>query len=132
MQIKMDRLQSFGMFLSVIWFICFLNYFLDYGMKDVKRSLKQERNSCDSLLRASNDVAISLERKEDRTAKQAENRAEWKRCRDNVRERSHILRGHSFGRLLLLYAADLGTIVFGWLFVWLGIVVGRWIKRRVA
>jgi hypothetical protein len=128
-----NRWQQIGIIVSAFWFIGFAVYFVEYRLTtDMKSNLHEARDSCDKALQSNNDVAILIERKEDRVAQQAQNRAKWRICRDNVREQRHLTVRSNYKRLAYMFAANLGMITFGWLAVRFGIVIIRWIMRWFA
>ena len=129
MHIKLNELQWIGVGVSAIWFHVFAEYYLHGGTRDVDKWLGDARQSCDGVLQLNNDFAIALERKEDRSVKVSENRAEWIKCRESARKKYDLLAADPYeGSLPLLFALDLGTIGFGWLIAWFVIVIARWIK----
>jgi hypothetical protein len=128
-----NRWQQIGIVVSAFWFIGFAAYFVEYRLtNDMKSNLHEARDSCDKALQSNNDIAILIERKEDRVAQQAQNRAKWRICRDNVREQRRLTVRSNYKRLAFMFAANLGMITFGWLAVWFGILITRWIKRGFA
>ena len=132
MRIKLNVWQRIGIVLSLIWFISFAEYFLHYGSQDAIRYYREARRSCDSVIKSSNDVAVSLEQKEDRVTQLAENRAKYRKCRRDARNMRGQMLSDVYKGVPLLIAADFGIIVFGWLLGWFGIVITRWIRRRFA
>jgi hypothetical protein len=132
MQIKLNTLTWTGIIVSVIWFNLFMGYFLYYRAQSSNKYYIEASKSCDSVLQSSNDLAILLERKEDRIAQQTENRAKWKKCRDDIRQPYRRKLGNIYKRVPFVAAAGLGTITFGWLIAWFGIVITRWIRLRFA
>ncbi|HEY5505076.1 MAG TPA: hypothetical protein VIK28_07950 [Sedimentisphaerales bacterium] len=86
MKIQVDVLKAVGIIVSIIWLACFIGYGLNYEAQDANKYLSVPNEFCDVTLQQRNDAAILIERKEDRVAQQAANRATWKACRDNVRD----------------------------------------------
>jgi len=129
-QIKISALTWTGIIVSVIWFNLFLGYFLYQRALSPNRFLIEASNSCDNVLQSSNDLAILIERKEERVAQQTANRAKWKKCRDDIQQKYRRRLGNVYKRMPFAAAAGLGTITFGWLVAWFGIVVTRWIRQR--
>jgi hypothetical protein len=67
-----NRWQQIGIVVSAIWFIGFAAYFVEYRLtNDMKSNLHEARDSCDKALQSNNDIAILIERKEDRVTQQA-------------------------------------------------------------
>jgi hypothetical protein len=129
-QIKLNALAWTGIAVSVIWFNLFVGYSLYHRAQSPNRYFMEATRSCDNVLQSSDDIAILLERKEDRISHQAENRAKWKKCRDDINERYRRRLDNIYKRIPFIAAAGLGTITFGWLIAWCGIVVSRRIRRR--
>ena len=130
MQVKLNALTWTGIIVSVIWFNFFIGYFLYYRAQGPNKYFIEASNSCDSALQSSNDVAILLERKEDRVAQQAENRAKWKQCRGEIQQPYRRSLDKIYRRIPFVAAAGLGTVTFGWLVAWFAILVARRIRRR--
>ena len=128
MQIRLNGWQGIGILVSSVWLICFAVYFLYYA-QDTNRYFREARKSCDSVLQSNNDVAILIERTEDRVSQIAENRAKWTKCRNDARKLRYLTIGDAYQRVPLLFVVDIGTVAFGWLVAWLGIVIVRR-KRR--
>jgi hypothetical protein len=132
MTIKLEGWQSVGILLSAIWFVAFATYFT-FGSRANYEAIRNLRNACDIELQSRNNVAMLVEPKDDRVAQINKNRDEWRKCLQDARSLRRELSGYStFGKLLFLYAADLGTIVFGWLLWWLGAEIWSLIKRMSA
>ena len=128
---SLNRWQWIGILVSIIWFIGFADYFVQYRLKTGDSgTVSEAQDSCDKALQLSNDVAILIERKEERVARQAENRGNWKKCRDDVREQRRLTVRSDGERILFLLAADLGTITFGWMVVSFGIGIVRSMRRE--
>jgi hypothetical protein len=132
MQMKLKALTWTGIIVSVIWFNLFMGYFLYYRAQGPNKYFIEASSACDSALQSSNDVAILLERKEDRVAQQTENRAKWKKCRGDIHEPYRRRLDNIYRRVPFVAAAGLGTVTFGWLIAWFGILVGRRIRRRFS
>ena len=132
MQMKLKALTWTGIIVSVIWFNLFMGYFLYYRAQGPNKYFIEASRACDSALQSSNDVAILLERKEDRVAQQTENRAKWKKCRGDIHELYRRRLDNIYRRVPFVAAAGLGTVTFGWLIAWFGILVGRRIRRRFS
>jgi hypothetical protein len=130
MQIKLNALSWLGIVLSVIWFNFFMGYFLYYRAQDPNRYFIDASNVCDNALQASNDSAILIDGKDERIAQQATNRAVWKKCRDDVQLPYRRKLDRIYKRIPFVAAAALGTITFGWVLAWSGILLARRIKRR--
>jgi len=128
MQIKLTALTWIGIVISMIWFNLFMGYFLFYRAQGPNKYFLEANKTCNSILRSSNDAAILLERKEDRVAQQSENRANWKKCRDDIRQPYRQRISKIYKRIPFVAAAALGTITFGWLIAWFGILVARLMK----
>ena len=132
MQMKLKALTWTGIIVSVIWFNLFMGYFLYYRAQGPNKYFIEASSACDSALQSSNDVAILLERKEDRVAQQTENRAKWKKCRGDIHKLYRRRLDNIYRRVPFVAAAGLGTVTFGWLIAWFGILVGRRIRRRFS
>jgi hypothetical protein len=132
MQIKLNALTWVGIILSVIWFNLFMGYFLYYRAQGSNRYFIEASNACDNALQLSNDSAILIDRKDERVAQQTKNRAEWKKCRDDVQVPYRQRLDKIYKRIPFVAAAALGTITFGWVFVWIVILLARRIRRRFS
>jgi hypothetical protein len=106
-------------------------YFYDRAQGPNKYFLEAS-NTCDSVAQSNNDAAILLERKEDRVAQQTENRAKWRKCRENIQQRYRKRLDKTYKRIPFVAAAGLGTVTFGWLIAWFGILIARRIRRRYS
>ena len=131
MKIQVDVLKSVGIIVSIIWLVGVIGYGLNHEAQDANNYFKIANELCDSTLQQRNDAAILIERKEDRVAQQAANRARWKACRDDIRDPYRQLIAAVYKRAPLWLAAGFGTTALGWLVAWFGIVIARRIKRRV-
>jgi hypothetical protein len=129
-QIKLNAATWIGIIVSMIWFNLFMGYFLYYRAQGPNQYLEAANNACDSALQAGNDIAILIERKDERVAKQAENRAKWKQCRADIQPPYRRRLDHIYRRIPFVAAAGLGTVTFGWLIAWLAIQVSSRIRRR--
>ena len=114
MRIKLNGYQGIGILVSVIWFIGVAGYtgYILYNEKQddvLHRRFAEVRSLCEQSVKdplnpnAELDPSISVR----------------KRCFNEARP--------SFAKNML--AINFGTVVFGWLVVWLGIVINRWIRR---
>jgi hypothetical protein len=117
MQIKLSGWQRIGIVVSVVWFIGFAGYtaYIWYNepQEDVLHGrFAIARSECEQSVKdplnpgAEFDPSILVR----------------KQCFDEARS--------SFAKNMI--AIDVGAIVLGWLVAWLGIVITRWIRRRVA
>jgi hypothetical protein len=104
-------------------------YFLYYRAREPNRYFIEAIRDCDSALQSRNDLAILIDRKDERIARQAENRANWKICRDDIRLPYRQRLDRANRRIPFLAAAGLGTITFGWLVALLGVMIARRIKK---
>jgi hypothetical protein len=129
MQIKLNALTWVGIVLSVIWFNLFMGYFLYYRSQDSNRYYIEASSACDNALQSSNDSAILIDRKDERVAQQTKNRAAWKKCRDDVQVPYRRKLDRIYKRVPFVAAAGLGTITFGWVLAWCGILLARRLKR---
>jgi hypothetical protein len=129
MQIKLSTVTWIGIVASVIWLNLFMGYFLYHRARGPNKYFIEAVAACDAALQSSNDLAILLDQKEDRVARQAANRAKWKECRNDIRQPYRRRLGKIYKRIPFVAAAGLGTITFGWLIAWFGIVVTRWIRK---
>jgi hypothetical protein len=132
MQIKLNALTWVGIVLSVIWFNLFMGYFLYYRAQGSNRYFMQASNACDNALQSNNDSAILIDRKDERVAQQAKNRVVWKKCRDDLQVPYRRKLDRIYKRIPFVAAAGLGTITFGWVFAWCGILFARRIRRRFS
>jgi hypothetical protein len=132
MQIKLNALTWTGIVLSVIWFNLFMGYFLYYRAQGPNKYFVDATNTCDSALQVGNDVAILLDRKEDRLAQQTENRAKWRLCRDNINQPYRRRLDKIYKRIPFVAAAGLGTVTFGWLVAWFASQLYRRIRKRYS
>ena len=130
MEIKLNALTWVGIVFSVIWFNLFMGYFLYYRAKDSNRYYVEASNACDKVLQSSNDSAILIDRKDERIGQQTKNRAAWKKCRDDVQQPYRRKLDRIYKRIPFVAAAGLGTISFGWLLAWSGILLIRQFRRR--
>lgn len=132
MQIKLNTTMSIGIIASLIWFNCFFGYGLYYGAQETNTWLNNVQQRCDGALESENDLAILIERKEERVAQIAENRTSWTKCRSVVRAvyQRHML--DVYKGLPFLLAEDFATLGFGWLVAWLAIIITRRIRRGSA
>lgn len=130
MQVRLNALTWAGIIVSVIWFNLFMGYFLYYRAQGPNTYFIEATNACDSALQARNDLAVLIERKEDRIAQQSENRTKWKQCRDDIRQPYRRRLDRIYRRIPFVAAAGLGTVTFGWLVAWLVIQIARRIERR--
>jgi hypothetical protein len=85
---------------------------------------------CDRALQALNDVAILIDNKDERVAKQTENRAAWRNCRDNISIPYRRRIDKISERIPFVAAAGLGTVTFGWVIAWFGIQIKRRLRQR--
>lgn len=131
-QIKLNTIAWIGIVVSVIWFNLFMAYFLYYRAREPNRYYIEAVKDCDSALQSGNDLAILIDGKDQRIAQQAENRAKWKKCRDNIQEPYRRKLDRTYERVPFVAAAGLGTITFGWLVALLGILIARRIKKRFS
>jgi hypothetical protein len=114
MRIKLNRWQGIGILLSVIWFMGIAGYtgYILYNEKQddvLNGRLAEVRSLCEQSVKdplnptAELDPSISVR----------------KRCFNEACS--------SFSKNML--AISFGTVFFGWLAAWFGIVVTRWIRR---
>jgi hypothetical protein len=130
MDIKLSGWQSFGVFLSIVWFVGFA-VFYSYGSRANYKFYQDLRNSCDNQLQSRNNSAILVEPRDDRVARINKNREDWRQCLHDARSLRRELSGYNaFGGIWFLYAADLGTIAFGWFVWWVGSGIWRMIQRN--
>jgi hypothetical protein len=130
MRLKLAPITWVGVIASVIWFNLFVGYFLYYRAQGPNKYYMEARNACDRALQALNDVVILIEDKAERVAKQTENRSTWKKCLDdiNIPYRRRIDR--IYRRIPFVAAAGLGTVTFGWMIAWFGILIKRRLRPR--
>jgi hypothetical protein len=117
MRIKLNGYQGIGILVSVIWFIGCAGYtgYILYNEKqdDVLHGrLAEIRSLCEQNVKdplnpdAEFDPSILVR----------------KRCFNEARS--------NFAKNML--AISFGTVFFGWLLAWFGIVISRWIRRASA
>jgi hypothetical protein len=119
-----------GIVVSVIWFNLFVGYFLYYRAQGPNNYFIEATNACDNALQTGNDKAILIEPSKDRIAQQAVNRAKWRQCRDDINPPYRRSLSKIYKRIPFVAAAGLGTVTFGWLVAWAGILIARRIRRR--
>jgi hypothetical protein len=132
MQIRLNAPTWAGIILSVIWFNLIMGYFLYYRAQDSNRYFIEASNACDNALQSSNDSAILIDRKDERVSQQAKNRTVWKKCRDDVQVPYRRKLDRIYKRIPFVAAAGLGTITFGWVLAWFGMLLARRIRRRFS
>ena len=69
---------------------------------------------------------------EKRERRYAESSARYKKCQDEATKFFREEMDRQNGGWPLLLAVDLGTVLFGWLIVWMIVSVVRWINRGFA
>jgi hypothetical protein len=121
-----------GIVVSVIWFNLFMGYFLYYRAQGPNNYFIKATNACDRALQADNDKTVLVEPRDDRVAQQASNRAKWKQCRDEINQPYRRRLDKIYRRIPFVAAAGLGTVTFGWLVAWAGILIARRIRRRYS
>jgi len=119
-----------GIVVSVIWFNLFVGYFLYYRALGPNSYFIEATNACDSAAQAENDKAILIEPAEDRVAQRAAIKAKWKKCRDDINQPYRQSLSEIYKGIPFVAAAALGTVTFGWLVAWAGILIARRIRRR--
>ncbi len=128
-QLKLNTATWAGIILSVIWFNLFVGYFLYYRAQGPNSYFIEATNACDRALQSSNDLAILIEGKDERVAQQTANRAKWKLCKDEIQLPYRRRLDKIYKRIPFVAAAGLGTVTFGWLAAWAGILLVRRIRR---
>jgi hypothetical protein len=129
MPVKLNAATWTGIILSVIWFNLFMGFFLYYRARAPNNYFIGATHACDYALQLSNDQAILIENKDERVAQQAANRAKWKLCRDDIQLPYRRRLDKIYRRIPFVAAAGLGTVTFGWLVAWAGILLVRRMRR---
>ena len=123
---KLNGWQRIGIVLSIVWFIGFAAFIWSYSVGRTGDFYGHQLDLCKAILDMNNeDVAASDPR-------WAINWANYEKCNDQARELFYSLSDENRRGIPLLLGVDLGIIAFGWLVVWLAVVVVRWIRRGFA
>jgi hypothetical protein len=132
MPFKFNALTWTGIILSVIWFNLFVGYFLYYRALGPNKYFMEATSACDGALQAGNDIAILLDRKEDRVAQQNENRAKWRQCRADINQPYRRRLDKIYQRIPFVAAAGLGTVTLGWVIAWFAALFARRIRKQFS
>jgi hypothetical protein len=79
-----------------------------------------------------NDALQYLRTAEERNNKQSANFAKYKECQTDAGITWKSTRPGNGLILAVLVGVDLATIALGWLVVWLGVTIVRWVQRGFA
>jgi hypothetical protein len=131
----MDRARGWrriGIVLSVVWFIGFGGYIWTSEATRLQTSLLAHTDLCYSILKSANDALAHIPNQEQREKRYTENLAKHEECGDRVLRLVAAERDNLWRSIPLFLAFDAGTVVFGWLVVWLVTLVVRWVQRGFA
>jgi hypothetical protein len=125
--------RRIGIVLSVIWFLGFGGYTWTKEANRLQVSLLARTDLCYSILKSANDALPNIANQAQREKIYTESLARHEECGDRAlrlmaTDRDNFL----WSSTPLLLAFDAATVAFGWLVVWLVILVVRWVQRGFA
>jgi hypothetical protein len=126
MRLGLNGWQRIGIVLSVIWFIGFAGYIWSQQVKSDVELYGRYLDTCYTILNMDNEAYIANQ--EDRDKRQAANWTKYEKCQSGAGAIFHERADNNYKGIPILLAVDFGTVLFGWLVVWSGIGITRWIK----
>jgi hypothetical protein len=117
-----------GIVSSVIWFIGFAGYIWIYSTRDASDFYGSQLGMCYTILNVDNEALQYIGKQEDRNKGQTANWTKYEKCRSDATAFFNHTADNNYKGIPILLAVDFGTVLFGWLFVWFGIGITRWIK----
>jgi hypothetical protein len=125
--------RRIGIVLSVIWFVAFGGYLCASALERTNQSFGGLLELCTLVLNADNTSLQFIANQEERAQKQTEYWAKYDECWTRASRIFRESRDEVWKETVpILLAFDAGTVGFGWLVVWLVILVGRWVQRGFA
>jgi hypothetical protein len=129
---KLNGWQRIGIVISIIWFIGFGAFIWTDTLRQDRDYHANDAEVCRLILNANNESLPYIENKGERDKTESENLAKYDMCQKSAlafldREYEEARSG-----MPLLLAIDVGTVLFGWLVVWMFVGITRWVKRGFA
>jgi hypothetical protein len=118
--------------LSVIWFIGFGGYLWTGELERIDQSFGRYLELCSLSWHANTNSLHQRIAQDELAQKLAEEWAKYDECRARADRDFLEARQKARKDLPILLAVALGTVGFGWLVVWLGILIVRWVQRGFA
>jgi hypothetical protein len=116
MRIKLNGWQRIAIVVSLIWFLGFFQYQWNSRVQGVRDLYELESIAC-------------YEKSSGYAEKQEEEDLKREKCRDKASADHDHNFGEARAEIPWLLAADLVTVVFGWLVAWIVVSITRWIRR---
>jgi len=127
MRLGLNGWQRIGIVLSVIWFIGFAGYAWSHAVQSVVEFYGRHLDICYTILNMDTEAYIGNQ--EDRDKRQAANWTKFKKCQSEGSAILNEMADNNYKGIPILLAVDFGTVLFGWLVVWSGMGITRWIKK---
>jgi hypothetical protein len=89
-------------------------------------------DQCNFAFNADTNVLLQTTKQEERQQMEAANWSRYKECSERASRFNRQKQSDLWNGLPVLVALDAGAVGFGWLVVWLVILVVRWVQRGFA
>jgi hypothetical protein len=129
---KLNGWQRIGIVVSIIWFIGFGAFIWNDQLRQDSESQANDAEVCRLILNANNESLPYIENQGERHKKESANWAEYEMCEKSSRVFFARQREVATSGIPLFLAIDLGTVLFGWLVVWMFVRITRWVTRGFA
>jgi len=124
--------RRIGLILSVIWFLGFGLFLWQRTVEDIVQPYSDTLKTCGEILDIDNEALQYLRTVEEIDRRQSANFAKYKKCQTDAEVTWNNTLPSNWLTLAVVVGVDLVTIALGWLVVWIGIVIVRWVQRGFA
>jgi hypothetical protein len=129
---KLNGWQRIGIVVSIIWFIGFGAFIWTDTLRQYRDFHANSAEMCRLILNANNESLPYIENQGERNKKESANWAEYEMCEKGARAFLAREYEEATSGIPLLLVIDLGTVLFGWLVVWMFVGITRWVTRGFA
>ena len=124
--------RRIGIILSVIWFLGFGLFLWQRTVEDIVQPYSDTLKACGEILDIDNEALRYLRTVEERDRRQSANFAKYKKCQTDTEVAWNNTLPRNWLTLAVVVGVDLVTIALGWLVVWIGVVIVRWVQVGFA
>jgi hypothetical protein len=124
--------QRIGIVVSIIWFIGFGAFIWTDTLRQDREFHGNSAEMCRLILNANNESLRYIEKQGARDKTESANWAKYEKCLKDAEAFLDREYEEAKSGIPLLLAVDVGTVLFGWLVVWMFVGVTRWVKRGFA
>src|SRR5262249_7324454 len=121
--------QRIGIVVSTIWFIGFGAFIWTDTVRQNGEFYGSSLRMCTLILNANNEGLQYIGKQDERDKRQSANWAKYEKCQKDAEAFLNREYEEAKSGIPLLLAIYVGTVLGGWLVVWMFVCITRWVKQ---